>query len=137
MRAPSTRTRAPTSSCSTQTRSTTSPTRGRSRPCICGAPQWIVRRTSSVRFRRTSTIQLTRDEGLDHLAGLVGLRPGLGDPLVLAVLEDVELHVAAGGLVGLDELFLHGGAHVVVERALHDEKRHERDLFVPVENLLR
>src|SRR5207247_4744931 len=39
--------------------------------------------------------QIARDEGLDHLAGAVGLRPRLCDPFVLAVREHLELDLAA------------------------------------------
>ena len=46
------RTRAPTSSCSTRIRSTTSPTRGRSRRCTSAAHRWTARRTSSRRHRQ-------------------------------------------------------------------------------------
>src|SRR5689334_1559651 len=64
-----------------------------------------------------STCNLACDERLDHLTSLVGLWSRLRDPFVLAVFENVELHVAAGGAVGLHELFLDGRPHVVVERA--------------------
>ena len=47
------------------------------------------------------------------------------------------LTVAAGGLVGRGELLLRGRQHVVVERALHDQQRHQRDLLAPLEDLLR
>jgi transposase len=40
--------------------------------------------------------------------------------------EQKELDVAARGLVALGELFLRLRRHVVVERALHDEERHEK-----------
>src|SRR5439155_3947242 len=47
----------------------------------------------------TDRLQIARDEGLDHLAGAVGLRPGLRDPFVLAVREHVEFDLAARSLV--------------------------------------
>ena len=58
-------------------------------------------------------------------------------PFVLAALEDFELAVAAGGLVGRREFRLDGRKDVVVERALHDEQRHQADGLVAIEDLLR
>src|SRR5579864_5172508 len=83
-----------------------------------------------------SRLQLPRDEGLDGRARLVGLRALLGDPFVHGVREQVKLDVAAGALVGLDEFLLLLRQHVVVERALHDEERQQRDFLVALENLL-
>src|SRR3989454_6145811 len=60
--------------------------------------------------------QLTRDERLDHFARTIGLRPGLGDPLVFAALEDGQLAHTASRLVRCSEFLLHGRKHVVVER---------------------
>ena len=80
---------------------------------------------------------IARDEGLDHLAGAVGLRTRFGDPLVFAALEHVELALAAGRPIRRGEFLLHGREHVVVERALHDQHRRERHRLAALEYLLR
>src|SRR5947208_3652905 len=67
----------------------------------------------------------------------IGLRAGLGHPLVLAALEDMQLALAAGGAVGVGEFLLRRRQHVVVELALHDEKRAQRDLLAALEYFLR
>jgi hypothetical protein len=54
--------------------------------------------------QRRSSRELARDELLDRLARLLGLRPILGDPFVHRVLEEVVLARSAGGPVGADEL---------------------------------
>ena len=63
--------------------------------------------------------------------------PGVGDPLVFAALEHVELAVAAGRPVRRGEFLLQGREHVVVERALHDQERRERHRLTALEYLLR
>src|SRR4029450_10309501 len=78
-----------------------------------------------------------RDEGLHHLVSAIGLRSRLGDPLVLASLEDVQIALAAGRPVRRRELFLHRRQHGVVEGALHDQERDQRDWLAPIEDLLR
>src|SRR4029077_17440384 len=72
-------------------------------------------------------LQVARDERLHHRPRLVGLRSLFGDPFVLAALEQVVLDVAAGGAIAGDELLLERRQDVVVERALHDQERHQRD----------
>src|SRR5437762_13890840 len=84
-----------------------------------------------------SGAQLLGDEALDHLLRRGGLRAGLGDPLVHAVLEDLERYIAAGRLERPDELLLRRRKHVVVERALHDEERPHADLLLALEDLQR
>src|SRR4051812_14422538 len=86
--------------------------------------------TTRSRMWRSPSASVALDECLDHLASLVGLRSRFRDPLVLAVVEHVKLHVAAGGLVRGDELLLHCRTDVVVERTLHDEQRHKRHRLV-------
>src|SRR5262245_58061684 len=83
-----------------------------------------------------SGVQLTGDEGLDHLSSAVGLRARRGDPLVLAVLEDGQVAGAADGPIGRREFFLQRGQHVVVEGALHDQERHQADLLAALEDAL-
>src|SRR6266404_6520216 len=83
------------------------------------------------------SLQLPRDERLDGLARLVGLRARLRDPFVHGVLEQMVVDLAAGGLVGGDEFFLRFRQHVVVERALHDQQRHQREFFLALEDFLR
>src|SRR5262245_25105215 len=84
-----------------------------------------------------SSFQLARDKLFGHLARLVGLRTRLSDPFVDGIFEQAIVALAAGGLVGLGELLLHWGQHVIVECALHDKERHQVDLFLALENLLR
>src|SRR6516164_10123132 len=86
--------------------------------------------------RHPLCFQLPRDERLDHRSGAIGLWSGLCHPLVLAALEDLKLAVAACCPVGGGELLLDSWEHVVVELALHDEQRHQRDRFVAIEDLL-
>src|SRR5262252_7695131 len=81
--------------------------------------------------------QLTSDEGFDHLTGAFRLGARLGNPLVLAALEDGQLAYTASRAVRRRELLLDGGQHVVVESALHDEQRHQGHLLPVLEDLLR
>src|SRR4029079_18373139 len=81
-------------------------------------------------------VLLSRDEQLHHFTGTVGLWTRRRHPFVLAALEDAELALAAGGRISRRKLLLHRREHVVVERTLHDQQRHERDRLAPLENLL-
>src|SRR6516225_3420524 len=84
-----------------------------------------------------SSFELACDKFLDHLTRLVGLRTRFRDPFVNGIFEQAIVALAAGGSVGLREFFLHLGQHVIIERALHDKERHQRDLFLALENFLR
>src|SRR5207302_11210997 len=79
--------------------------------------------------RRSSDLSgtdLSRDEGLHHLVRAVGLRTGLGDPFVHALLEHLELAIAAGRAIRGGEFLLHRRQHVVVELALHEDRKSTR-----------
>jgi hypothetical protein len=81
--------------------------------------------------------KLARDVGLDLLVGPVGLRAGVGDSAVLAVLEDFKFAFPAGLPVCFGEFFLHGRAHVAVQLALQNVKRQQRHRLAAFEDLLR
>ena len=77
-----------------------------------------------------SSLELACDKFLDHLTRLVGLRTRFRDPFVNGIFEQAIVALAPGGSVGLGEFFLHLGQHVIIERALHDEERHQGGLFL-------
>src|SRR5437763_12461584 len=81
--------------------------------------------------------QLARDECLGHHSRAIRLWTGGCHPLVFAAVEYFELTLAACCLVGSRKFFLHGRKHVVVERTLHDQQRHEPDRLVALEDFLR
>src|SRR5829696_3901144 len=117
-----------------------SPAAPGARPRCCALPTPTSRRPRRAGRRRGCrrlNLELARDEFLRYLARLVRLRPGFGDPFVDGVLEQPIVATAAGRPIGVGELFLHLGQHVVVECALHDEQRRQGDLFLALEDLLR
>src|SRR5262245_11182876 len=85
----------------------------------------------------SSPPKLSRNEGLDHLARAIGLRPRRRDPLVLGAFEDFVLNVTASSLVRGDELRLRRRQHVVVERPLHDQHGNETNGFMSLADLNR
>src|SRR5215468_296157 len=84
-----------------------------------------------------SSLELACDKFLDQLTRLFGLRTWFRNPFVNGIFEQAIVALSAGGSVGLGEFFLHLGQHIIIERALHDEERHQGDLFVALENFLR
>ena len=77
-----------------------------------------------------SSFELACDKFLDHLTRLVGLRTRFGDPFVNGIFEQAIVALASGGPVRLGEFLLRLGQHVIIERALHDEERHQGGLFL-------
>src|SRR5262249_45726118 len=72
-----------------------------------------------------SSLELACDKFLDQLTRLIGLRTWFRNPFVNGIFEQAIVALAAGGSVGLGEFFLHLGQHIIIERALHDEERHQ------------
>src|SRR5262249_33035599 len=70
--------------------------------------------------RLAQCAELPCDESLQDFVSAVGLRARLGDPLVLAALENLHLALTAGGAIQLAHFFRYLPRHVGVELALHD-----------------
>src|SRR5262249_16716341 len=84
-----------------------------------------------------SSLELACDKFLDHLTRLVGLRTRFRDPFVNTIFEQAIVALAAGRSVGLGDVLLEVGEYGMIEGALHDEERHQGDLFLALENFLR
>jgi hypothetical protein len=59
-------------------------------------------------------LELTSDEGFDHINRSIRLRARLNNPAVLGTREDFVVNLAARRPVRRDEVLLHGGEHVII-----------------------
>jgi hypothetical protein len=63
---------------------------------------------------RPLRLELTSDEGFDHVNRSVRLRARLNNPAVLGTREDFVVNLAARRPIRRDEVLLYGGEHVII-----------------------